>query len=499
METALYLILLFCLLGPSLTLPLLDTSLKANIKDDEHPGDNNIFSNIMKANQGSRRLRKQGDIAIKTRRNAIDCPECLWPKSSDGIVYVPYTVSSQYSDDEVSVITKAMEEYNGLTCLQFTPRTNEDNYVSIQSLDGCWSFIGLYGGSQAVSLMKGFCVYNGAVQHELTHALGFYHEQCRSDRDDYVTIMYQYISPEDKVNFDKADTNNLGVVYDYSSIMHYGSNAFSNTSGENTIVPHPNPNVTLGQSYGLSNLDVLKINRLYGCDVCSTLLSASNGTLTSVNYPSNYQNNANCVWLIRTPSDQVTLKFDAFKVQQSTGCIKDYIRVYDGATRSAPMILDKTCGTGRVPVMIASTNHMLVEFVTDNAITATGFKASYSTVKCGGTFYTPSRNITTPNYPNSYPPNLDCQFLITAPPFYKVALNISDFFLEMSSTCKYDYLEIYNGDSMNAPKMGSSKYCGYQIFNVMVSDGRSMLLRFYSDDAVQMYGFKASYTFVPSV
>ncbi|OCT83752.1 hypothetical protein XELAEV_18021891mg [Xenopus laevis] len=407
------------------------------LTDDEPPGDNNIFSNIMKANQGSRRLRKQGDIAIKTRRNAIDCPECLWPKSSDGIVYVPYTVSSQYK------LQPALRDLHMDPMCNFPcPDTPIPCPQNAHSPPQNATF-----PVPMVSPLRYLCPFRVVV--------GF----------------PPFFTPILAIR--------LGKGWDRSE-----SKSFSNTSGENTIVPHPNPNVTLGQGYGLSNLDVL-----------NTLLSASNGTLTSVNYPSNYQNNTNCVWLIRTPSNQVTLKFDAFNVQQSTGCIKDYIRVYDGATRSAPMILDKTCGTGRVPVMIASTNHMLVEFVTDNAITATGFKASYSTVKCGGTFYTPSRNITTPNYPKSYRPNLDCQFLITAPPFFKVALNISDFFLEMSSTCKYDYLEIYNGDSMNAPKMGKSKYCGYQIFNVMVSDGRSMLLRFYSDDSVQMYGFKASYTF----
>ncbi|KAE8606505.1 hypothetical protein XENTR_v10010761 [Xenopus tropicalis] len=493
METAVHLILLFCLMGLSLTLPLSGTLPTPKSQDGKDPADNNLYTDIMKANQKSKKLRIHGDIALKTDRNAINCTECLWPKSSDGFVYVPYTVSSDYSQDEVNAITTAMKEYEGLTCVQFTPWTGEDDYLAIQSLDGCWSYIGYYGGSQAVSLLKGFCAYNGGVQHELNHALGFYHEHNRSDRDDYVTIMYQYISPENIGNFDKISTNNLGVDYDYSSILHYAGNAFSNTSGQNTIVPHPNPNVPIGQSYGLSNLDVLKINRLYGCDECSTLLSAPNGTLTSTNYPSNYQNNANCVWLIRTPSDQVTLSFNAFNVQKSQSCT-DYIRVYDGATTSAPMILDKTCGTGPLPVMIASTNRMLVEFVTDSAITAPGFKATYSTVQCGGTFYTPSRNVTTPNYPKSYPPNLDCQFIITAPTSYKVALNINNFFVEKSANCQYDYLEIYDGNSMSAPKIGS-RYCSYQVFNVMVSSGRSMLLRFHSDASVQMYGFTASYNF----
>lgn len=39
------------------------------------------------------------------------------------------------------------------------------------------------------------CMVSGIIQHELTHVLGFDHEQSRPDRDDYVTINFANIDP----------------------------------------------------------------------------------------------------------------------------------------------------------------------------------------------------------------------------------------------------------------------------------------------------------------
>jgi hypothetical protein len=70
----------------------------------------------------------------------------------------------------------------------------------------------------------------GTIQHEMYHALGFYHEQSRSERDDYVIIHWQNIEPLSANNFLKHNPSVItpfGEPYDYGSAMHYSRNAFS--------------------------------------------------------------------------------------------------------------------------------------------------------------------------------------------------------------------------------------------------------------------------------
>lgn len=62
-------------------------------------------------------------------------------------------------------------------------------------VDRCYSYLGRQSGQQVVSLQRFGCVYHSTVQHELLHALGFHHEQNRSDRDKHIRILYQNIIP----------------------------------------------------------------------------------------------------------------------------------------------------------------------------------------------------------------------------------------------------------------------------------------------------------------
>ncbi|PVD37749.1 hypothetical protein C0Q70_00350 [Pomacea canaliculata] len=108
----------------------------------------------------------------------------------------------------------------------------------------------------------------GVVAHELGHVIGFFHQQSRPDRDEYIRIHYENIANHLKDSFTKLSWDriaDLGVPYDYLSIMHYGSRAFS-YNGRITIETRDRSYQNLiGNRVGLSFRDIKSTNLLYNC------------------------------------------------------------------------------------------------------------------------------------------------------------------------------------------------------------------------------------------
>uniref|UniRef100_A0A672SPL0 Metalloendopeptidase n=1 Tax=Sinocyclocheilus grahami TaxID=75366 RepID=A0A672SPL0_SINGR len=204
-----------------------------------------------------------GDIAVSTGfKNADPCTarECKWERSTDGLVYVPYVISNQYSPDELKVIERGLWSFVDVSCIRFVPHEGQRHFLYIN----CYSYLGRQGGGQVVSLKRPGCVYHRTVQHELLHALGFHHEQNRSDRDKHIKILFENIKPAQRHNFMRRETNNLATPYDYKSVMHYSRKAFSRNN-EPTMIPIPDRNVVIGEARSMSRNDILRINRLYWC------------------------------------------------------------------------------------------------------------------------------------------------------------------------------------------------------------------------------------------
>lgn len=176
-------------------------------------------------------------------------------------------ISGKY---DLNLIDKAFKEYHKNTCIKFMPRRQTDkDFISITSgSTGCWSSVGKIGGKQVVNLQSPDCTtLFGTVLHELLHAVGFFHEQNREERDGFVYIRTENIETDKRRNFEKVKTGEAigyGVAYDYGSVMHYSSVAFS-INGKNTIDAKFKTLDVMGQRQGFSKKDIEKINLMYKC------------------------------------------------------------------------------------------------------------------------------------------------------------------------------------------------------------------------------------------
>ncbi|XP_041364647.1 MAM and LDL-receptor class A domain-containing protein 1-like isoform X2 [Gigantopelta aegis] len=200
------------------------------------------------------------------RRNAVRDIYATWLNRT-----VPYIISAAYDKDQRNEMLGAMNEFEANTCIRFRPRRREPDYINIKPEGSCSSAVGRQGGEQTVSIGAG-CNRKGTIMHELMHALGFWHEHSRPDRGRYITIMWDNIPEEHESNFKSYSTeeiDTLGAPYDYGSITHYKNNTFAKDRNKPTITAkHPlPPGVEMGQRLKLSDIDILKINRLYRCNI----------------------------------------------------------------------------------------------------------------------------------------------------------------------------------------------------------------------------------------
>lgn len=200
----------------------------------------------------------------------------IWPKNGNGIAEINVYISLEINDYQVRAIEEALDDLeNKVRYLHFNivydgSFTEDDHiYVSQNGNSYCAAYVGYRGGGQRKLYLGDFCFIKGIIQHEFMHSLGFWHEQSRPDRDDYIKILNENIITGTEHNFGKRSTiNSLGVEYDYNSVMHYGPTAFSK-NGKPTIDSFGN---FIGQRDGPSEKDILQMILMYKCDSKRSLL-----------------------------------------------------------------------------------------------------------------------------------------------------------------------------------------------------------------------------------
>ena len=186
---------------------------------------------------------------------AISGESKRWP---DGVM--PYEISADFSESQARTVKRAIAHWNRLTIARLRTRSAEEDFaIFAPADDSCSSPVGRQGGGQTIGCAVGDGFTMGSVIHEIGHSMGYFHEQQRPDRDQFVDIREENIESGKEHNFEIHMGGIILGPYDYGSIMHYPRDAFSE-DGDTRV---PLQDVPIGQRDGLSGGDVNGVSVLY--------------------------------------------------------------------------------------------------------------------------------------------------------------------------------------------------------------------------------------------
>ncbi|CAF1495364.1 unnamed protein product [Adineta steineri] len=212
----------------------------------------------------------EGDIILPPRTRGVG-EKLKAARWTNGIV--PYMMKpGDFNAGQEAVIVQAMRRLeqsvaiNNKLCVQFRPKIATDkHFITIKDGAGCTSSVGQNWHSVKELTLGSGCIHEGTIMHELLHTLGFWHEQSRPDRDNYVTVQYANVQKGLEHAFNKYTTtvDTLGTPYDYQSLLHYGTDYFT-SNGKPTLVPK-DPLAVIGQRNNLSSIDIQEVRLYYQC------------------------------------------------------------------------------------------------------------------------------------------------------------------------------------------------------------------------------------------
>ncbi|XP_070534296.1 low-density lipoprotein receptor-related protein 2-like isoform X2 [Ptychodera flava] len=215
------------------------------------------------------------------------------------------------------------------------------------------------------------------------------------------------------------------------------------------------------------------------------------GTVTGNVDPINFVSAGSDMWLQFVSDVDVSRRgFVLYVRQYNATCMATDMVCPDGSCMPASMACDGNadCGDGTDERYCPD-----VETVTTTAPPTP--TTAQVPGECGGTITIEEGSpieITSPNYPQDYPPRSLCVWLISTTFLNKIRLEFLDFETEFS----YDFVEYGIGDDPDDATTSIKKISGNDIPSSYISPAHQLWVRFTSDNIVNRRGFRARLKFV---
>ncbi|XP_067870759.1 neuropilin-1a isoform X2 [Heterodontus francisci] len=251
---------------------------------------------------------------------------------------------------------------------------------------------------------------------------------------------------------------------------------------------------------------LIGLSRAHRSDRCGdTIQITSPGYLNSPGYPNSYYPRESCAWVIQAPEpyQRIMINFNPHFDLEDRDCKYDYVEVRDGGDEKAAS-LGKFCGKIAPSPQISTGPLLFVKFVSDYETHGAGFSIRYEVFKtgpeCSKNFTAQSAEIRSPGFPDKYPNNLECTYMIFAPAMAEILLEFESFDLEPDNNqregmlCRFDRLEVWDGFPGVGLHIG--RFCGQVAPERIQSLTGILSLTLHTDTAIARDGFSANYSIV---